>query len=67
MQQGRFRFIVLVMLEPLPIANLPDEMRTYVQTNTYIDATQELQVRVQGRAGRGGVRALGGGGCHKIY
>ena len=38
--EGRHRFIILIMVDDIPVNNLPDEMQKYVKTHTYIDATK---------------------------
>ena len=38
--EGRYRFIILIMLDDIPVKDLPDEMQKYVKTYTYIDATK---------------------------
>ena len=37
--EGRHRFIILIMVDYIPVKDLPDEMQKYVKTHTYIDAT----------------------------
>ena len=38
--EGRHRFIILIMVDDIPVKDLPDEMQKYVKTYTYIDATK---------------------------
>ena len=38
--EGRHRFIILIMVDDIPVKDLPDEMQKYVKTHTYIDATK---------------------------
>ncbi len=39
---GRKNFIILVLKDKLKIDQLRPEMKTYIQTHTYIDATKNL-------------------------
>ena len=37
---GKYRYIILIMMDDINVGELPDEMQKYVKTFTYIDATK---------------------------
>ena len=40
---GRKNFIIIILKEKIPKKELPKELRTYMKTYTYIDATKNIQ------------------------
>ena len=38
--EGRKNFIIIILIERIPMDELPRELRTYMRTYTYIDATK---------------------------
>ena len=40
---GRKNFIILILKEKIPKEELTNELRTYMNTYTYIDATKNIQ------------------------
>ena len=40
---GRKNFIILILKEKIPKKELTKELRTYMNTYTYIDATKNIQ------------------------
>ena len=39
---GRKNFIIIILIENIPTNKLPRELRTYLRTYTYIDATKNI-------------------------
>ena len=39
---GRKNFIIIVLKEKMQISKLPKELKTYMRTYTYIDATKNM-------------------------
>ena len=37
---GRKNFIIIILIEDIPTNKMPKELRTYMRTYTYIDATK---------------------------
>ena len=40
---GRKNFIIIILKEKIPKKELPKELRTYMKTYTYIDATKNIK------------------------
>ena len=40
--QGRKNFVIIILIENIPMNELPRELRTYMRTYTYIDATKNV-------------------------
>ena len=45
---GRKNFIIIILKDKLKITNLPRELKTYLKTYTYIDATKNTDKLVEG-------------------